>query len=272
MREIAYSTIEVLPELRMIDSEVAKQRVFGYSVVFNQRSKTLSTWGGTPFQEEIDPLAFQGCDMSEVVCNFNHERYLCSYPTLKIGIDERGLWYDYEHDPDDPDHVSVFRKLQRGDVRGSSFAFGLPEESDVRIWEEGGMIIRRILRIKNMYDVGPVSRPAYPQTDAYTRSIDAFVKITSGVFVPASRSVGGSSAEVTGSTAEDSGTLPEVLAEAPEVLAEAPEVVSEGEFVVEEAPIDENLPEEAQQIEIDEETRALIAEFARRPIYKQLLK
>ena len=42
---------------------------------------------------------------------------LCRAPTLRIRVDNVGLYYEYQHDPLDPDHVGVLRKIQRGTLR-----------------------------------------------------------------------------------------------------------------------------------------------------------
>ena len=147
--------------------------VFGYAALFNTRSREMRTYGGKRFVEEILPGAFTKTDFGDTECRFSHQLFLAASPTLKLGVDERGLWYEYEHDPGDPDHVAVLRKIERRDVKGSSFMFDHPDEEDQIVTKEGGVILRQIKRIKKVFDVGPVVTPAYRATTAFARSLDA---------------------------------------------------------------------------------------------------
>jgi hypothetical protein len=52
--------------------------------------------------------------------------------------------------------------MQRGDITQSSFAFTVEEDS----WEQvEGKDIRTINKVKRLYDVSPVSIPAYPNAN-----------------------------------------------------------------------------------------------------------
>ena len=160
-------------EIEIRAGEGGQQTVYGYSALFGKRSRTMRTAKGIEFVEEIEPGAFDTTDFSDLEARFNHKVFLAASPTLQFGVDSRGLHYSYQHDPSDPDHVSVLRKIQRGDVKGSSFEFGRPHDNDQVITEEAGIMVRRVKRIKKVYDVGPVVTPAYPQTTAFARSLDA---------------------------------------------------------------------------------------------------
>lgn len=154
------------------EGEPDKITVFGYAALVNTRSREMKTWGGKRFVEEIVPGAFDATDFSDVRCCFEHRDFIASQPTLEFGVDARGLWYRYEHDPADPDHVRVLRKIQRGDVSGSSFMFSYPDDEDQEIIRDGDLVLRKIKRIAKVYDVGPVVTPAYPATSAFARSLD----------------------------------------------------------------------------------------------------
>ena len=58
-------------------------------------------------------------------------------------------------------------QLQRGDLSGSSFAFTISQEC---FREEPGLGIVEILAVRNLFDVGPVTYPAYAATTAGVRS------------------------------------------------------------------------------------------------------
>ena len=100
-----------------------KTVVYGYAARFNVRSRVLTTSKGVEFVEEIKPGAFDNTDFSDLVCYFNHEGrdFLASVPNLRYGSDATGLYYEYDHDPMDPVHVSALRRKQRRDAKGSSF-------------------------------------------------------------------------------------------------------------------------------------------------------
>lgn len=169
-----------LPELRFLDKEASGTDtdtnqtivVFGYAALYNRRSREITSKKGRKFFEEILPGAFEGCDFSDCIARFNHSLFLACEPTLMLGTDERGLWYSYRHDPEDPDHISTLRKIQRQDVRGSSFMFLPPREGDYDTIKDGDVYVIRLKRIRAVGDVGPVVRPAYPSTTSSYRSID----------------------------------------------------------------------------------------------------
>lgn len=166
-------------EVRSLDgagmNDSGRLVVRGYAALFNTRSREMKSFKGRRFVEEIAPGAFDNADFKDTECRFQHTRFLAAPPTLRMGVDARGLWYEYDHDPEDPDHVSVLRKIQRGDAKGSSFMFDEPEDADQEVWREGSLMVRRMKRLRKIWDVGPVVRPAYRETGvtASMRSIDA---------------------------------------------------------------------------------------------------
>ena len=77
----------------------------------------------------------------------------------------------------------VLAPITRGDITGSSFMFDIAKNGDE--WEESsdGVYIRTIKAISKIYEVGPVSMPAYQQTstDVAKRSFDEFINETKKV-------------------------------------------------------------------------------------------
>lgn len=143
----------------------------GHAAVFGRKSDDL---GG--FREVINPGAFKDVlDMHpDVRALFNHnpDKVLgrTRSNTLDLREDPRGLHYYVQAAP-----TSYARDLEillkRGDVDQSSFAFSMGTDSRER-WEESedGEIVRTILKVDGLYDVSPVTYPAYPQTDVSTNS------------------------------------------------------------------------------------------------------
>lgn len=135
----------------------------GYAAVFNTYSRNL---GG--FVEQIDPAAFADTLKrgGNVVALLNHDVNMLlgdtSSGTLTVGADERGLQYGVDMDPADPDHQKVMAKVRKKMLRGSSFAFRTVDDH----WSETEQgFPLRTLRAVELFDVGPVTMPAYPSTE-----------------------------------------------------------------------------------------------------------
>jgi HK97 family phage prohead protease len=146
----------------------------GKAIVCGVRSKNL---GG--FVEIIDPKALDDADLSDVKGLFNHDRnYVLGTTgagTLELTRDsDGGLSYRIGYDPLDPDHVRVMRKIERGDVVGSSFAFRVAPNGDSWDYDDEGILVRTVAKFKRIGDVCPVTDPAYADTSAAQRSLSDF--------------------------------------------------------------------------------------------------
>lgn len=123
------------------------------------------------FIEKIAEGAFENAiENSDVRALFNHDpNYILgrqSAGTLSLEEDDTGLFY--EIDPPDTTYANnLLESLERGDIDESSFGFTVAEEK----WDESGDIpVRTILAVEDLYDVGPVTRGWYPQTDSGVKS------------------------------------------------------------------------------------------------------
>ena len=191
-------------EVRSIDG--GKTTVYGYAALFNTRSRTLTTKKGSKFVEEILPGAFDNTDFSDAVSYFNHEGrdFLAAQPNLRFGVDQRGLWYEYDHDPADPTHISVLRRIQRRDAKGSSFQFpSLPPDCYTVSRAEGEMPLRSIKKFPVVLELGPVITPAYRGTTTSARSLGIDDAEMDGTGLEN----GGTDTEQRGTLAETGGTL-----------------------------------------------------------------
>lgn len=148
--------------------------VSGYAAVYRSVSNEL--WG---FEEVIEPGAFANADFSDVRALFNHnpDHILArtSSGTLSLTSDDEGLRYEFEM-PDTTLGRDLLVMMKRGDISQSSFAFTIKEDS----WEdrEGGLPLRHIRQIDKVYDVSPVTYPAYEKTSATVRSLERFKEET----------------------------------------------------------------------------------------------
>lgn len=150
------------PELRSLDGG---QVLVGYAAVFNRFSQNL---GG--YVEQVDPVAFndalaRGVNVAGLG---NHDpNWLLgtiASGTLALNADGEGLGYAMNLDAADPDAVRAARKAETGKFRGSSFSFTVLPDGESWSTTDSGFPMRT-LRSVELYDVGPVTFPAYKATE-----------------------------------------------------------------------------------------------------------
>ena len=140
-------------------------RVEGIACVFDQ--PTDLGW----FTETIDRHAFDECDMSDVVLNFNHDNSILLARTLNgsltLSVDDRGL-HQSASIIDTTDGEDVMKLVKNGLVNKMSFAFTIARDGER--WETiNGKEHRTITKIEKLFDVSLVTFPAYSQTSASAR-------------------------------------------------------------------------------------------------------
>ncbi len=137
----------------------------GHAAVFNQLSEDFGMW-----RERILPGAFtKTLKEADVRALFNHDSNLIlgrtKSETLRLEEDETGL--AFEVDPPDTSYANdLLVSIGRGDIDQASFAFQTVK--DRMLTDADGMTIRELLEVR-LYDVSPVTFPAYPQTDVSLR-------------------------------------------------------------------------------------------------------
>lgn len=149
--------------------------ISGYAALFNE--ETVIGGGFWGFREVILPGAFdEAIESDDVRALFNHNPDILlgrtESGTLRLKSDKKGLKYDVDL-PDTAAAKDVRTLIKRGDVSGSSFAFSIEKDEDEE-WDysevkAGKMPLRKILRA-SLYDVSPVTYPAYPSTSVSARS------------------------------------------------------------------------------------------------------
>jgi len=146
-----------------LDSKEGKDVVIGHAAVFNSLSEDL---GG--FRERIEPGAFDDVLDNDVRAYFNHDpNFLLgrvSAGTLRLGVDEKGLRYELDI-PNTTAGRDLKENMRLGNITQSSFAFTLGRDGDSWERNEEGNDIRIIHKVNRLYDVSPVSLPAYPSAD-----------------------------------------------------------------------------------------------------------
>jgi HK97 family phage prohead protease len=161
-------------------STTTAKSLVGYAAVFNR----WATIGGY-FKEQIAPGAFaEALKKSDVRCLFNHDSNFIygrtSASTLELGEDAIGLRFVCYLLAFDAQSYSLARRIDRRDLSGCSFSFTVEEDKWRLAPKAGDLDERTILKIGQLYDVGPVTYPAYPQT-----SVQAlFEKVDTGRTAP----------------------------------------------------------------------------------------
>jgi uncharacterized protein len=154
--------------------------VRGYAAIFGQRSANLGT-DSFQFYEIIQPGAFDAVLKDDVRALFNHDANLilarsrAGKGTLSLGVDAQGLWYEFTPDPEQSYARDLLVAIKRGDVDQSSFAFSLTREGQT--WTETAegektIALRTISKVSALYDVSPVTYPAYPDASVALRSLE----------------------------------------------------------------------------------------------------
>lgn len=162
-------------ELRAEKGANGELYIRGYAATFNVESKDL---GG--FREVVAPGAFTRSlkEGGDVKALFNHDANHIlgrkKNSTLEVAQDEKGLAWRCTLNPLSQAHRDLHAAVERGDIDECSFAFTAPKGGQV--WAEradgngGQPQIVRTLTDVNLFDVSVVTYPAYPGTEAGTRS------------------------------------------------------------------------------------------------------
>jgi len=167
-KELRYLSSPVNLVERM-EGEKESRTVEGYAAKFNSMSKTLG-W----FQEIIDIRAFDDSDMGDVVALFNHNNdqplARTSNQSLDLEVDSVGLKFRFNV-PDTNYGNDLMNNIKSGLISECSFAFSVEEE----VWDDSEKIsVRTIKKISKLFDVSPVTRPAYNDTGVAARSFEHF--------------------------------------------------------------------------------------------------
>lgn len=149
-------------------------KIEGYAAVFNE-FYVLYEDSGFQVRETILPGAFTGVMDNDVRCLFNHDADnvlgRSTNGTLVMSQDENGLGYVNLMD-ETRIGKDVYSFVKRGDVTGCSFAFIVKRA----VWDEeevDGVTrwTRKIEEMEQLFDVGPVTYPAYEQTTVDAREL-----------------------------------------------------------------------------------------------------
>jgi HK97 family phage prohead protease/HK97 family phage major capsid protein len=145
-------------EVRAAEGE---RRISGYAATFND----VTDLGY--FREQIATGAFEGRTDDDVRLLINHTGVPLARTTngtLRLSVDDDGLRYEAEL-ADTQEGRDLYTLIQRGDISQSSFAFSIEDEK----WDNKTNM-RTVLKVGRLYDVSPVTYPAYATTTVNARS------------------------------------------------------------------------------------------------------
>jgi HK97 family phage prohead protease/HK97 family phage major capsid protein len=151
-------------ELRVMEVRAAEgeRRISGYAATFND----VTDLGY--FREQIATGAFEGRTDDDVRLLINHTGVPLARTTngtLRLSVDNGGLRYEAEL-ADTQEGRDLYTLIKRGDISQSSFAFSIEDEA----WDNKTNL-RTVLKVGRLYDVSPVTYPAYATTTVQARAM-----------------------------------------------------------------------------------------------------
>ena len=177
-------------EVRAEESE-AGDIITGRPIVYN--SRTDMGW----FDEIIEPGALNNADLTDVRFLVNHDtskiplarsRRNNGNSTMQLSVDNAGLSIEVILDVENNSEArALYSAVQRGDISGMSFMFGVDSEE----WDdlESEHPTRRIKSISTVVEVSAVTFPAYESTEINARSKEALDNARQAVETARSKSV-----------------------------------------------------------------------------------
>ena len=149
--------------------------ITGRPIVFNSRTNI------GPYDEIIERGALDKTDLKDVRFLVNHDtskiplarsRNNNKNSTMQLSVDDNGMAIRVNLDVENNAEArSLYSAVQRGDISGMSFMFGIDDEE----WEnlESEHPIRHIRAINTVIEVSAVTFPAYEDTEINARSKEA---------------------------------------------------------------------------------------------------
>jgi HK97 family phage prohead protease len=147
--------------------------VEGYASTFNDPYLLYKTLDGIDVYEVIDPDAFRGCDMSDVIFQFDHAGRVYarqSNETLVVEPQLHGLFIAADLGSTSLSR-QMFEDIDAKLITRMSWAFMPVWDSIEDVYdEESKTLTSTIHEVERVYDVSAVSLPADPNTEISARS------------------------------------------------------------------------------------------------------
>lgn len=157
----------VTGELRAVMEDGKPKKICGHAAKFDSLSGDL---GG--FRERIAPGAFaKTIQSADIRCLWNHDANIVlgrnKSGTLRMSEDTAGLYYECDAPETQLVNDMVMSPISRGDVNQCSFGFRTISDKWAKV---DGEWLRTLLEVE-LFDVSPVTYPAYASTDVAVRSL-----------------------------------------------------------------------------------------------------
>lgn len=170
-REYRYVSMSV----RAQPQDDERMIVEGYATTFNQPYE-LYSYGNYTVLEQVDAHAFDECDMSDVIMQYDHQGRVFARTrnnTLELRTDNKGLYIVADLGGTEEGR-KLYQEIREGYIDRMSFGFVVGEDSrTITENHDSGTetITRTILKITKLYDVSAVSIPANDMTSISARSL-----------------------------------------------------------------------------------------------------
>ena len=157
-------------------AEEAKENdytVKGYATTFNE-PYLLYDWGDYKVYEQIDARAFDDCDMTDVIMQYDHSGRVfarTSNETLQLRTDSHGLYIEADLGGTEAGRA-LYEEIKGGYTTKMSFGFIVAEDKREVINDRENKVTtvnRTITKISKLFDVSAVSLPANDGTDISAR-------------------------------------------------------------------------------------------------------
>ena len=153
-----------------VRSEGEGRKISGLGIVYGQETRL---WDD--LYEVIRPGAATAVLAGEpdIRSAFNHsgDHILGRTKSGTLELEETPEGVRYTVSPPDASWArDLINSMERGDIDGSSFTFGVEPQDEKVTKREDGTYLREIFRLSAIGEMGPVSYPAYETTTANVRS------------------------------------------------------------------------------------------------------
>lgn len=171
--------IRMLPLQELRVSDETNSEIVGHAAVFDSWSETLG--GLFPFKEIVRKGAFKdSITKDDIRALFNHDpNYVLGRNkanTLELEEDEIGLRVRITP-PNTTWAKDLVESIRRGDISQMSIGFIVEEDT----WgTKDGLDIREIKKVQ-LFDVSPVTFPAYQETDVGVRALEEYKDYKNGL-------------------------------------------------------------------------------------------
>ncbi len=178
MRKIAsgreYRRMEIRVKASEEEGVKPDYKVEGYASTFDDPYE-LWHYGDYTVREQVDPHAFDECDMSDVIMQYDHQGRVfarITNSTLEVNTDDHGLFMTANLGGTEIGR-QLYEEIKGGYTTKMSFGFTVDEDKrEVTENIENGTVdvLRTITKVGKLYDVSAVSLPANDGTEISARS------------------------------------------------------------------------------------------------------